>query len=177
MKKCRRVVKIRGFHVLPFNCSSNASMMLSECSLKAFPTQLGSSCGGLWLNLGALGHFLEPTWSLLGASWSRLGRSWAPLGPNLDPLGLHFEPPRPPWVPYGVSWVPFGASGAPLQLNLEPLGRHLDSLKMSFESLLYYPRVCQLRQYFTCTTPRASKCNTRALSTKFLVAGWRHMQH
>ena len=160
-----------------FKCSSNASMMVSECSLKAFSAQLGGSWGALWLNLCALGHFLEPTWSLLGASWSRLGRSWAPLGPNLDPLGLHFEPPRPPWVPYGVSWVPFGASGAPLQLNLEPLGRHLDSLKMAFESQLYYPRVCQLRQYFTCTTPRASKCNRRALSTKLLVAGWRHMQH
>jgi hypothetical protein len=114
MKKCCTVVKNRGFHVLPIECSSKASLVLSKCSLKAFSAALGASWAPLGANLEPLGRLLEPTWSLLGASWSQLGASWAQLGGSWAPLGSNF-------APLGGLLSTTWRFGVPLACNLEPL--------------------------------------------------------
>ena len=43
---------------------------------------------------GPLGHFLRPSWGLMGASWGHLGacwRFWEVLGPSWSLLGWAFE--------------------------------------------------------------------------------------
>ena len=149
MKKCRTVVKNRGFHVWPFECSSTASLVLSKCSLKTFSASIGGSWGALWPNLDALDHLLDATWSLLDTSWSQLGASWTPLGAswatlgsswtslgvNLGSLGRLLEPTwtllGPTWPILGASWTQLGASWGPLGFTwLFQLAsqRHLDSI-------------------------------------------------
>ena len=151
--------------------------MLSNCTLTAV----------LWL-LAALGV----SWAQLGASLIQLGASWEALGLHLAlptglqaQLGLHWALPSRLQVPVGLH------SALPTCLSAPP-GFHLASKHLavplrcrngfhcqqsSFRISFVIPEGLPSATILQLYSPRAAKCNSRSLSTKLLVAGWRHMKH
>ena len=146
---------------------------------------------------------MSATWSLLGASWEQLGTSWGPLELNLALWGAFWVQFEASWMPFGrllgstsSSWTPLVSSqrhlnstcfpsGLQVQLGLHS-GFQLNSKRQlelhfgqqsSFRISFVIPEGLPSPTILQLYSPRAVKCNSKALSTKLLVAGWRHMQH
>ena len=142
-------------------------------------------------------------WWPLGPSWGSLGPNSAPLGSNLELLGSLWDSTWPFQLASKRNLDSTGPlqfaskyqldSTWPFQLASQ---RHLDStarasiaigvLSNSPSSALQVYSKCapvgipqglplptQLILYY----PKGCECNSRALPTRLLVAGWRHMQH
>ena len=100
----------------------------------------GSSIGGSWGPLGALGGgSWDPLGALLGLSWGPLGSPGGPLWAILEAIDQKRGGPlewSPPWGPQnrllGRSWSPLGALlgalGAVLGASWAPLGAFLGHL-------------------------------------------------
>ena len=157
---------------------------------------LGGLLEPTWSLLGA-------TWSLLGASWEQLGTSWGPLELNLALWGAFWVQFEASWMPFGrllgstsSSWTPLVSSQSHLNSTCFPsglqvqLGLHSGFQRNSKRQLeLHFGQQSSCRISFVIPEglPSATilhlysrgtaKCNSSALTTKLLVAGWRHMQH
>jgi len=157
---------------------------------------LGGLLEPTWSQLGA-------SWVQLGASWEQLGTSWGPLEHNLALWGASWVQFGASWMPFGrllgstsSSWTPLGSSqrhlnstcfpsGVQVQLGLH-LGFQLNSKRQlelhfgqqsSFRISFVIPEGLPSPTILQLYSPRAVKCNSKALPTKLHVAGWRHMQH
>ena len=162
-----------------------------------------SVLGASWSVLGASWSQLGASWAALGGSWAPLGRllepTWTTLGTPCVRFGASWELLDPTWLLLGASWTQLGASWSPLGLHLavpidlsapsefHSVSKHFvvalrcrnnlhcqqSSFRISFVMPEGLPSTTILQLY----SPRAVKCNSKALSTKLHVAGWRHMQH
>ena len=132
---------------------------------------LDASCAELWKLPAPLDLNLFSNWTALGLSTGLQ----APFEVLLEIFGGPLEAARAEITNRGSSVLPKGLLSATAvhgqRSSRRRMPRHLDSLKTTFENRLYYPRVCQIKQYFICTTPRAADCDSAALPTKLLVAG------
>ena len=153
--------------------------------------------------LGSSGSVLGASWSQLGSSRGCLEPNLAPLGSNLELLGSLWDSTWPFQLASKRNLDSTGPlqfaskyqldSTWPFQLASQ---RHLDSnatasiaigvLSNSPSSALQVyskcapvgiPQGLPLSTQLLLNTPRAAECNSRALPTTLLVAGWRHMQH
>ena len=159
---------------------------------------LGRLWGVAWVELGASWAPLGPNLAPLGSSWAQLGRSWAQLGASWEPLGLHLALPTGLQAQLEIHWALPTRLQMPIGFHLAlptglpaPPGFHLASKHLAVPQSCRNVSHCQQSSFRTsCVlpeglpsailqlySPRAAKCNSRSLSTKLLVAGWRHMQH
>ena len=169
--------------------ASWAPLAASWAPLRASWAALGASWAPLGAHLGAPGDLLGPTWRLSDLTYSFLGAFGTPLGPSnwppsapWTPLGPCNSPPSTSWTPLGPSNWRLSATWIPPQRLPLPSEFFPPALQVLFKCTpsvlqLEYPKGCHCQASSPCTTPRAAEYNSRALPTRLLVAGWRHMQH